>query len=330
MKNGHVSSMLKLKMNNSRMKVLIAPLNWGLGHATRCIPIIQNYLNNGDEVILVADGAPAILLKNQFPELRLLELPSYPIRYSEGKGQVIAMIRNMPGILKGIVGEHRWLKKLINDEHFDFVISDNRFGMWNKKAHSVYITHQLMIRMPLALRWLEPISWLIHRFIINRYNECWIPDYKEIPNLSGALSHLYPLPSNAQFIGPLSRLEGTDIHSQPIGTLLLVSGPEPQRQLLEDALLAKRSAFKEPIVLVRGLPGTVHIPEINGMMVYNHLPDRELASFIKGAGEIICRSGYSTIMDLAALQSLHKARFIPTPGQTEQVYLARYHKKHRE
>lgn len=309
------------------MKVLIAPLNWGLGHATRCIPIIRKYLNNGHEVILCADGAPAILLKNQFPELRLLALPSYPIRYSRGKGQVIAMIQNMPGIIKGIAREYGWLKKLIRDEHFDSVISDNRFGMWNRKVHSVYITHQLMIRMPLALRWMEPLAWLLHRFIIKRYNECWIPDYEGSPNLSGALSHLYPLPSNAKFIGPLSRLEGTEAQAETIGTLLLVSGPEPQRQLLEDDLLAKQTRFKQPIVLVRGLPGTFHLPELKGIIVFNHLPDNQLASFIKGAGEIICRSGYSTIMDLAALHCLHKARFIPTPGQTEQEYLADYHKK---
>ncbi len=309
------------------MKVLMAPLNWGLGHATRCIPIVQNYLNNGHEVVIVADGAPAILLKNRFPELRLLELSSYPIQYSRRKGQVIAMLRNMPGIIKGILHEHRWLNKLLSDEHFDSVISDNRFGMWNKKVHSVYITHQLMIRMPLALRWLEPIAWLLHRSIINRYSECWIPDYKGTPNLSGALAHLYPLPSNAHFIGPLSRLEGANIQTQPIGTLLLVSGPEPQRQLLEDELIAKRSELQNPIVLVRGLPGTVHIPGINGMKVHNHLPDHELASLIKGANAIHCRSGYSTIMDLAALQCLNKARFIPTPGQPEQEYLARYHQK---
>lgn len=312
------------------MKVLIAPLNWGLGHATRCIPLIQDYRNEGHEVLLLAEGAPAQLLRSQFPELRMLEFPAYSIQYSPGKTQVFAMLRNLPGIIKSIVREHRWLNELLQHEQLDIVLSDNRFGLWNTKVHSVYITHQLLIRMPLLLRWIEPLGWLLHRLIINQYDECWIPDFEIKPNLSGALSHLYPLPSNACFIGPLSRFRGLVPEKQSIGTLLLVSGPEPQRHLFENELLARLEEFEQPVVMVRGLPGQKNIPENKNITFHNHLTYHELAALLLGASEIICRSGYSTIMDLAALNCLHKARFIPTPGQTEQEYLAEYHKKNRE
>lgn len=309
------------------MRVLIAPLNWGLGHATRCVPVIRNYLAQGDEVILAADGGPMVLLKSLFPELHCIELPSYAFKYNRGKSQVTAMMCSIPGIIRGIIAEHRWLHQVSKNEHFDLVISDNRFGLWNRKLRTVYITHQLMIKMPSGLKWLEPVAWLIHRFIILRYDECWIPDFEHQPSLSGDLSHRYPLPRNARFTGPLSRFSGLSSQEQPIGTLLLVSGPEPQRQLFEDYLLVNLSSFKKPVVLVRGLPNTGQLPGRKDLSIFNHLPDKELAALITGAEIIICRSGYSTIMDLAALGCLHKAQWIPTPGQTEQEYLAGYHKK---
>jgi len=308
------------------MKALIAPLNWGLGHATRCIPLIRKYLKEGHEVVIAADGAPAYLLNREFPEIRMLDSPSYPIRYSSSNSQVGAMLLNLPAIIKGIYNEHQWLNQLLEQEHFDCIISDNRFGLWNKTVRSVYISHQLMIRMPVWLRWLEPFAWLMHRSIIHCYDECLIPDLREKPNLSGILSHRYPIPRNARFIGPLSRFEGlTGIEAVETGTLLMLSGPEPQRSMFEKELLLKMGTFIKPIVMVRGLPDKSEVPAYNNMTIYNHLNDRELASYIKGARQLICRSGYSTIMDLEALGCLQKAHFIPTPGQTEQEYLAEYH-----
>jgi UDP:flavonoid glycosyltransferase YjiC (YdhE family) len=157
------------------MKVLVCPLNWGLGHATRCVPLVRRLLADGHEVVLVSDGFPLEFLRQQFPELRFIELPSYSIRYSAGKTQVLAMLWNLPGVIYGIYKEHKWLKNLLQREHFDQVISDNRFGLWNRKIKSIYMTHQLMIKMPFALKWLEPLAWLLHRLLILQYDECWIP-----------------------------------------------------------------------------------------------------------------------------------------------------------
>jgi uncharacterized protein (TIGR00661 family) len=308
------------------MKVLVCPLNWGLGHATRCVPIIRKLVTEGHEVVIVADGYPLAFLQQQFLSLRFIEYPSYEVYYAAGKSQVGAMIFNFPNILKGIIQEHIWLRNLLRREYFDQVISDNRFGMWNKRIHSIYMTHQLMVKMPVNLKFLEPFVHRIHRTIINRYDECWIPDRAVDGGLSGDLAHKYPLPSHARFIGTLSRFkELKNIQANDEYEIVaVISGPEPQRTIFEDYLLQIYRNSSEKTLIVRGQPQieNYHRRYIGNITLVPHLSDTELAAVLLGAKKIICRSGYSSIMDLDALQCLPKAGFIPTPGQTEQEYLS--------
>jgi hypothetical protein len=310
-----------------RGKTLICPLNWGLGHATRCVPIIRQLVAEGHELVIVADGFPLAFLRQQFPLLRFIELPSYSICYSGGKSQVGAMIFNMPNIIKGIIREHFWLRNLLQREHFDQVISDNRFGMWHKRVHSVYITHQVMIKMPKIMKFLEPLVHRIHKVFINRYNECWIPDRLE-NGLSGDLSHKYALPRNAKFIGTLSRFQGLENvqKDSEFEVVAVVSGVEPQRTIFEEKLIGQFKYRPEKMLIVRGEPNrSLNKRQIGGVTLVSHLPDSELAAALLGAKRIICRSGYSSIMDLDTLKCLHKAELIPTPGQTEQEYLFLIH-----
>ena len=311
-----------------KKKVLVCPLNWGLGHATRCVPIIREQLAAGNEVVICVDSYPLEFLRQEFPALRTIELPSYPIRYSKGKSQVFAMLRFLPTLLKGIYRENRWLNNLLKKEHFDVIISDNRFGLWNRDIHSIYITHQVMIKMPKGLKWLEPIGYILHKYIINKYNECWIPDYGEDSGLSGDLSHKYALPANAKFIGTLSRfndckLPAPDASYQVVAVL---SGVEPQRTLFENELIAAYKNSDKKTLIVQGKPGSEPFrKEITGnLTVVPYMNTSELAAVLMSCEEIISRSGYTTIMDLNALNCLNKARLIPTPGQTEQEYLADY------
>lgn len=309
------------------MKVLVCPLNWGLGHATRCVPIIRQFVADGHEPVIVADGFPLAFLRQEFPLLRFIEYPSYSIYYAAGKSQVGAMVFNFPNIIKGIISEHIWLRHLLQKEHFDQVISDNRFGMWNKHVHSVYITHQLMVKMPRGLKFLEPFVHRIHKKFIDKYTECWIPD-RPGNGLSGDLSHKYALPRNARFIGPLSRFSGLENMqaNRQFQVVAVVSGVEPQRTIFEDQLIAEFSNQTEKILIVRGLPGEPqNEKKMRNMTLVTHLPDSELAAVLQGAERIICRSGYSGIMDLDALKCLHKAEFVPTSGQTEQEYLSLIH-----
>ena len=313
------------------MKTLVAPLNWGLGHATRCIPLIQELLSEGHEIIIASDGHPMELLKAVFPGFSFIELPSYPIRYNKGKSQLTAMLRSIPVILWGIIREHHQLKKIIREHQIKRVISDNRFGLWNKQIHSTYITHQLMIKMPKGLGFMTPVVWLGHRFFINRFDDCVIPDYEGKENLSGDLSHKYPLPRHARFIGPLSRFAQISTQSPIIpdlrfDTVALVSGPEPQRTIFEQQLIKRFKNTDERVLIIQGLPADKTSRQIEqsheNLTILPHLDTNNLASILLQAKKIICRSGYSTIMDLHALNCLDKAELIPTPGQTEQEYLA--------
>jgi len=316
------------------MKTLIAPLNWGLGHATRCIPLIRKMLAEGDEIIIASDGHPMELLKQEFPDLLFIDFPSYNIRYNKGKSQLTAMLRSIPIIFIGIIREHHQLKKIIRTHQIERVISDNRFGLWNKHIHSTYITHQLMIKMPKYVKIFEPLVWLGHRFFINRFDACLIPDFEGKENLSGDLSHKYPLPRKASFIGPQSRfssvaLKTSDSAALNFDVVALVSGPEPQRAIFENQLINKYSNSSERVLIVQGLPAEkqhqlTREASVN-LVIMPHLDTTQLASCLINTQKIICRSGYSTIMDLHALNCLHKAEFTPTPGQTEQEYLADYH-----
>lgn len=313
------------------MRILIAPLNWGLGHATRCIPIIQQLLNDKHEVIIAADGYPLRLLQQEFPHLQYLELPSYSIHYSKGKSQIFAMLRSIPKIVYGIIREHHQLENIIQSHNIQQVISDNRFGLWNKRIESIYMTHQLMIKMPKCLKFLESVVWLIHRSFIHRYDQCWIPDYQGDDNLSGDLSHQYPLPKNAQFIGPLSRFNSYQNKEQPSSldpfeVVAILSGPEPQRSLFEKQIIQRYFDADERCLIVRGLPDGSNAMEFlsANLAIVSHLDTSSLAYYLQNSQKIICRSGYSSIMDLEALSCLHKAELHPTPGQTEQEYLAKY------
>lgn len=306
------------------MKILICPLNWGLGHATRCVPIIRRLIAEGNELVMVADGFPLEFLQQEFPSLRLIEFSSYSIHYSHGHSQIGAMFFSLPKIIAGSIKEHQWLKKLLKSEKFDQVISDNRFGMWNKNLHSIYITHQLMVKMPRHLKFLEPIVHYIHKGIINNYNECWIPDFEDNGGLSGDLSHKYKLPENGKFIGTLSRFQGLENTEPTINFELvaIISGVEPQRTLFEKELIEKYRNKQQHTIIVSGQPAKMKKEiHIGNVTLVSHLPDIELVSVLLGAKRIVSRSGYSTIMDLANLNCLEKAEFIPTPGQTEQEYL---------
>jgi len=307
-----------------RGKILICPLNWGLGHATRCVPVIRQLLAEGHEPVVAADGFPLEFLRQEFPSLRFVHLPSYSVYYAAGKSQVGAMLFNFPNIITGIIREHFWLRDMLLSEHFDQIISDNRFGMWNKQVHSIYITHQLMVKMPRGLKFLEPLVHRIHGWFINRYAECWIPDVAENGGLSGDLSHKYPLPRHAKFIGPLSRFQGME-NTKPDMTydvVAVISGVEPQRTMFEDNLMLKYRDQPGKTLIVCGQPQTGFSEKRRGnVTLVSHLSDPEMVAVLLGAKKIICRSGYSSIMDLNALNCLCKAELVPTPGQTEQEYL---------
>ena len=297
-------------------RILICPLDWGLGHATRCIPIIRLLIQKNAEVIIAADGRPFELLQQEFPTIEIIRLKGYNIHYPKDGSMIWKMLLSIPKILKGIKTEHHALKRIIEEKKIDVVISDNRFGLWSKQVKSVFITHQLMIKSPFA----EKLLHRINLHYIKKYDECWIPDAKESTNLSGDLSHKYELPNNTFFIGPLSRFEKSTSVNPQYDLMVIVSGPEPQRTIFESMISEQASKSKLKVLIVCGTPEENKTEEKGTVKMVSHLHTDEMQQAILNSNLIIARSGYSTIMDLAVLGK--KAIFIPTPGQTEQEYLA--------
>ncbi|NQU06349.1 MAG: glycosyltransferase, partial [Calditrichaeota bacterium] len=189
----------------TRKNILVCPLDWGIGHATRSTPIIRVLVEAEMNVIIAADGRPYALLEKEFPNLEMIRLPGYKVSYPQDAGMTAAMIRQIPQMMRGIVNEHNLLKSIINKRNIDLVISDGRFGLWSRQIPCVYLTHQLIVKFPKSLKSFEHVFYKWHCHVIKRYTECWIPDLSGEPNLSGDLSHKYTTPSNCYYIGTLSR-----------------------------------------------------------------------------------------------------------------------------
>ena len=310
------------------MKILIAPLNWGLGHATRCIPLICQYLTAGDEVVLGGDGESIALLQHRFPQLRVIDLPSLELRYTNNIQQRGFYLRAIPALIRFTIADYYYLRQQLAIEHFDMVISDNRFGLFSRDTKCVYITHQLYVQLPNRLKIFQPLARALHACIYKRYNEVWVPDYADpTNNLAGALAHGGRFDRYAKYIGPLSRFRNreSEIGNRNSGyaILAILSGLEPQRTLFEQALIARFKDSTQPVLIVRGkIGGPATATQIGAVTLVPHMGDEQLVPLMQQAKKIIVRSGYSTIMDLAVLGMLHKAEFHPTPGQSEQEYLA--------
>lgn len=321
------------------MRILICPLNWGLGHASRDVLVIQKLLEAGHEVILAGDGMPLQFLETEFPELKSIHLPSsIRITYFKHLPAWLKIFILSPFLLYSFIIERYRLKKIVHKIHPNVVISDNRYGLWSENVKSILITHQCSIKFPVFMKFMEYPAALFIRLLIEGFDHCWIPDYSGPQNLSGDLSHRFPPPSNATYIGPISRFsvpamptkkaDQTSLTDQAenlpdADLLILLSGPEPQRTRLEKTVLKQVHTLPVKTTILQGLPGKYETIEIGPYhTMITHLPTRELKELIQKARFIICRSGYSSIMDLAELKK--KALIIPTPGQTEQEYLADY------
>jgi uncharacterized protein (TIGR00661 family) len=301
-----------------KQKILVAPLNWGMGHATRCIPIIKALQNCGFEPIIGSDGVALDLLKHEFPNLTFIEFPSYNISYSKkAKYFKWAILKRTPKMLKAIKGEKKFTAQLIDNFKIEGVISDNRLGVYSKLVPSVFITHQINVLSGSTTK----ISSKLHQQIIKKFDQCWVPDQQKEPNLSGILGHLNYNNPAVKYIGPLSRFEKIETE-QDIDILALISGPEPQRTLLQEHLISQLRHLNKTIVMVCGVVENEQTVTIIGnMTIYNFMTSRQLENMLNRSQLIISRSGYTTIMDLAKLGK--KAFFIPTPGQFEQEYLAK-------
>jgi len=304
-------------------KILIAPLDWGLGHATRCIPIIKELIAKNIEVTLGGSGISGVLLQNEFPQLPYYEIPGYEVTYSSKSSMAVTMLRQAPSILKAIQQEKKWLDDFLQKEKIDVVISDHRYGLYNKNVHCIFIAHQLFISSG-NNDLLEPVLWKVNKLYIENFNECWIPDLQGENNASGKLSHKMEIPFKHRFIGLLSRLETPEKIEKKYTATFILSGLEPLRTEFENLLIEQIEELgQRKYLLIRGTRQHLKITPPPSLEIIDLADVNTIQNHIAQSEILVSRSGYSSIMDYLITQT--KAFLIPTPGQTEQEYLAKYH-----
>lgn len=293
-------------------RILVAPLDWGLGHAARCVPLIHTLLEHGAVPVIGADKGPLALLREEFPALEHLRIPGLEVRYGSGRSQAWAMARQLPALLHQVRQEYLFFNRLRRELHVDAVVSDQRFGIRAADLPSVLLTHQVFPFSPFA----QGIARRMNRRYIARFDRCWIPDHATSPGLAGALAHGRPLPGHAHYIGPLSRFRTSvpERNKPTYRVVAVISGPEPHRTLFERAVLAQLEQIDGAHLVLSGqVDGrTGRLPQ---------LPTEALHAALLSAELIVGRTGYSTLMDMEAIG--RGALLVPTPGQPEQEYLGR-------
>jgi uncharacterized protein (TIGR00661 family) len=309
---------------NAKKNILICPLEWGLGHAGRMVPLAKRLQQLNQNIIFGSGEEHLNFFRSEVPGANYIYFPGFRISYSRYLPQYIIILLKSPLLLCHVFLEHYRLKKIITDNSIDIVISDSRIGLWNSGIKTVFITHQLRIIFPRPFRFLEFIGLQISRSIIKKYSYCYIPDLGGELNVSGELSHGFRLPENVRYIGILSRFCGqnTDYSSGSEKYTVILSGPEPQRSILKRKLSKILVLLGKPATILEGKPGKINESyNLKNIVFHNHLSADETIKLLKESETIITRSGYTTIMELISLG--RSALLIPTPGQTEQEYLAK-------
>jgi len=304
------------------MRIIFGICSWGLGHATRSLPIIRKFIREGDEVTVVSFGRALTLLRNELGErVNFAELSDYqPPSTLNPRRLVLDAFLSTPEYLFAMKREHRFVEKLLNDGKIDAIFSDNRFGFYSINAPSYFMTHQLRILNPLDFRVLESGSEIFNRWFLERSAGVIVPDFKE-NGLSGRLSHGLSVidEDRLNYIGVLSDFTYRPV-PQDLDVFVSVSGFEPQRSVFEELVLTQMAGFGRSSVVSLGRPAET---EMRGNVRVQGLSSKEEQEvLLNRAKVVVSRSGYSTLMDLCVLQK--KALLIPTPGQTEQEYLAAY------
>jgi uncharacterized protein (TIGR00661 family) len=311
-------------LSQGNKKILYAVLHWGLGHATRSVPLMRKELNSGNELYIASSGAAAELLKQAFPNQIHLPLPDYKITYPSASLLWNAM-QNYPRVRRAIKKENDVVAKYVSQYGIDQIISDNALGAWHKDLPSILISHQLRLPHPFGSLW-DAIVQKRYSAFLQHFSEFWVPDYAGEDNLSGALSHGLTTKQKIHYVGPQSQLWRK--HAQAAGErfdyLFILSGPEPARSQWEHQLLELIPSLPGKVALVRGAPQkSGNSPLAKNMVLYNRINAEQLLGLIQSSKTLICRSGYSSLMDMHLLD--RKAILVPTPGQPEQEYLAHYH-----
>ena len=308
--------------------VIYAIIDWGLGHVTRSTPIIRRLIDDGNRVIFVSHGKALSMLKEEFPDCIIRDVKDTQIAYPKfGWMFVFKMVSQVPKMLMGWRHERKQIKVLEKEFEPDLIMSEMRLGIWSKNTPSVLITHQLRFHLPKGLAWAGILGEWFNRIVFKHFNYIFVPDAEGEPNLSGNLSHNSRISRHpkVRYIGCLSSIvPDENSPEKDIDLLISISGPEPQRTQFEEKILGQLDSISGTCVITLGTPaiGNNIVKKTNNVTIYSHLNRKAMNIMMQRAKHIICRSGYSSVMELLALKK--SALFVPTPGQTEQEYIAAY------
>ena len=309
--------------------VFITPLNWGLGHASRDVPVIRELLHHGHEVTIGAWGNARALLEREFPACNFIDFPDYPLSTKQGRFFFPRFMFHMPSLIKALAEERKNLDTILSSNHFDLIISDARPGVYSKTVPSFHITHQTHQSFPLIVWPIELVALWVNARGFRRYTSLIIPDNPPGPlSMAGKLSKTFfpGTKKQAYYSGILASLPKLDT-PKTIDYLFSISGMEPQRTVLENILLPQVSDLPGKKVVLLGKPSEEQVTELDdGTACYSYVSYREKARMMCSAHSIISRSGYTSMMDLAELEC-KSGLFIPTPGQWEQEYLSSYYQR---
>jgi hypothetical protein len=309
--------------------VLVSPLSWGLGHATRDIPVIHELKKRGHEVTIAACGNALSALQMEFPDCRCIEFPDYPAPYSSGNLFLPKFCAFLPVMLRALDAERRTLGHILERDRYDLIISDNRLGVYSDRVPSLFISHQIHFHFPPVIWPVEISALILNRVLHTKFDRVIVPDNPPGPEslagklsrplLNSSLRHLY-------FTGILATAGKLDM-AEDLDYLIIISGPEPQRTIFEHTLLSQLFCLSGSKVVLLGSPSyrKVISPDPD-TTIKSYVDTGEKIALLNRAKFIICRSGYTTMMELAEVEKQH-ALFIPTPGQTEQEYLSMYYQR---
>jgi len=313
-------------MESKQPVVLIAPLNWGLGHATRCIPLIRAMQNNNFQPILCGNGASFHLLKREFPHMKSFQLPDYNVTYPKySRSFTLKFIAQLPAFLSSVKKDQKALRSIAKQTLPKLIISDNRYGFRLKHIRSILITHQIQPIIPKSLRWLKKMIYRQLFSMMSDFHEIWVPDFEFPPDLSGQLSHQTSFHGKVKYCGPLSRFQSNHHHENDIlfDILVIISGPEQFRSQFENQCLTLALKTDKKVCIIAGRPLHNDSYISSNLTYFSHLNSEQMEHHILHSDVIITGAGYSSIMDMFILNK--QALIVPTPGQTEQEYLADYH-----
>lgn len=310
-------------------RVLYGVYHWGLGHATRSLVLVRALVARGDRVmILMQPGAGMQLLQSELGDrVEYFPFRDTPAPFSRYPAVFyVRMSLSMPWVVAGYRREHRLTERLVAERHFDCVVSDSRIGVWSRAVPSYVIFHSIHQIIPGRIRWMERLVEWGQRRLLRGFTQVLIPDMEASGGLSGDLGHYPYFNWGAQrltYIGPLSDVRRPEV-PQDLDYFFSVSGIEPQRSLFAQRVLAALPQLRGRIVVTLGDPVRKNeVRQIGEATVYGYLDRARQAEMLNRARVIITRSGYTTLMELAELGK--RALFVPTPGQSEQEYLARFH-----